>query len=181
MLHKKLNIFVTSIINHGSMIKSRQKSSCIVRKRESGSLNKWNMHGEPSIIKEGLWPTSSKLPRCPTTKTSFPRINMISKPSTRSSILYFLENKEVKLPPITSPTKLVESFSEFFDGKIAKIMHHLHETIDDDPDRYMYKEETFQTEMRLKKFSHVFYTDIKELVATTPNKSCKLDLYLQLC
>ena len=25
------------------------------------------------------------------------------------------------------------------------------------------------------KFSHVFYTDIKELVATTPNKSCKLD------
>ena len=54
-------------------------------------------------------------------------------------------------------------------------MHHIHETIDDDPDRYMYKEETFQTKMRLKKFSHVFYTDIKELVATTPSKSCKLD------
>ena len=89
---------------------------------------------------------------------------------------YLLFRKqEVKLPPITPSTKLAENFIQFFDSKIAKIMHHLHETIDDDPDRHMYKEETFQTEMRLKKFSHVLYTDIKELVATTPNKSCKLD------
>ena len=90
-----------------------------------------------------------------------------------NSLLF--RKQEVKLPPITPSTKLAENFSEFFDSKIAKIMHHLHETIDDDPDRHMYKEETFQTEMRLKKFSHVLYTDIKELVATTPNKSCKLD------
>ena len=29
---KKLNILVTPIINHGSMIKSRQKSSCIIKR-----------------------------------------------------------------------------------------------------------------------------------------------------
>ena len=107
--------------------------------------------------------------------------NIISENKHDFKAIYKIVNsllfrkQEVKLPLITPPTKLVESFSEFFDGKIAKIMHHLHETIDDDLDRYMYKEETFQTKMRLKKFSHVFYTDIKELVATTPNKSCKLD------
>ena len=107
--------------------------------------------------------------------------NIISENKHDFKAIYKIVNsllfrkQEVKLPLITPPTKLAESFSEFFDGKIAKIMHHLHETIYDDPDRYMYKEETFQTEMRLKKFSHVFYTDIKELVATTPNKSCKLD------
>ena len=90
-----------------------------------------------------------------------------------NSLLF--RKQEAKLTPITPLAKLAENFSEFFDCKIAKIMHHLHETIGNDPDRYMYKEDTFQTKMRLKKFSHVFYTDIKELVATTPNKSCKLD------
>ena len=105
--------------------------------------------------------------------------NIISENKHDFKAIYKIVNsllfrkQEAKLPLIT-PAKLVENFSEFFDGKIAKIMHHLHETIDDDPDRYMYKEETFQAEMRLKKCSHVFYTDIKELVATTPNKSCKL-------
>ena len=47
-----------------------------------------------------------------------------------NSLLF--RKQEAKLPPITPPAKLVENFSEFFDGKIAKIMHHLHETIDDD-------------------------------------------------
>ena len=107
--------------------------------------------------------------------------NIISENKHDFKAIYKIVNsllfrkQEAKLPPITPPAKLVENFSEFFDGKIAKIMHHLRETNDNDPDRYMYKEETFQTKMRLKKFSHVFYTDIKELVATTPNKSCELD------
>ena len=107
--------------------------------------------------------------------------NIISENKHDFKAIYKIVNsllfrkQEAKLPWITPPAKLVENFSEFFDGKIEKIMHHLHETIDDDLDRYMYKEETFQTEMRLKKFSHVFYTDIRELVATTPNKSCELD------
>ena len=122
-------------------IKLRQKSSCIIRKRESGSLNKWNMHGEPSIIKEGMWPTSSK-----TAQMSYYK-NIISKNKHDFKAIYKIINsllfrkQEAKLPPITPPAKLAENFSEFFDGKIAKIMHHLHETIDDDPDRYMYKEE----------------------------------------
>ena len=61
----------------------------------------------------------------------------------------------------------------FFQTKIDNIIEKLCEKATDLDNRYI--ETNFQTNCRLKKFTPVLQSDVKEIVASAPAKSCELD------
>ena len=68
---------------------------------------------------------------------------------------------------------LAEDFSEFFQTKIDNIIEKLQEKAADLDNRSI--ETNFQTNCRLTKFAPVLQSDVKEIVASAPAKSCELD------
>ena len=81
--------------------------------------------------------------------------------------------QESALPPTGSISVLAENFSEFFQTKIDNITEKLQDKATDLDKRYI--ETNFQTNCRLKKFTPVLQSDVKEIVASAPAKSCELD------
>ena len=72
---------------------------------------------------------------------------------------------------------LAEDFSEFFEGKIDKIMLDLeakHRSITTDQYHH-FIEDVFKTADRMPNVTPVFNDDIKEIIRTAPSKHCKLD------
>ena len=71
--------------------------------------------------------------------------------------------QESALPPTRSVSVLAENFSEFFQTKIDNIIKKLWDKATDLDNRYI--ETNFQTNCRLKKFTPVLQSDLKEIVA----------------
>ena len=81
--------------------------------------------------------------------------------------------QESALPPTRPISVLAEDFSEFFQTKIDNIIEKLCEKTTDLDNRYI--ETNFQRDCRLNKFTPVLQSDVKEIVASAPAKSCELD------
>ena len=72
---------------------------------------------------------------------------------------------------------LDDNFSEFFEGKIDKIMLDLeskHRSITTDQYHHFIEDE-FKISGRMPNFTPVFNDDIKEVIRTAPPKHCKMD------
>ena len=86
--------------------------------------------------------------------------------------ILFRKQKSV-LPPTESVSVLAENFSEFFQTKIDNITEKLQDKAADLDNRYI--ETNFQTNYTLTKFTLVLQSDVKEIIASAPVKSCELD------
>ena len=92
-----------------------------------------------------------------------------------NSLLF--RKQDSPLPDITPLSVLAEDFSEFFEGKIDRIIldletkcrsitiHQYHHFIEDE----------FKTTNRMPNFTPVSNDDINEIIKTAPSKHCKLD------
>ena len=86
--------------------------------------------------------------------------------------------QDSSLPDTTPLSVLAEDFSEFFEGKIDRIMLDLEtkcRSITTDQHQ-LFIEDEFKTTYRMSNFTQVSKEDINDIIRTAPSKHCELDL-----